>query len=157
VDNICCFIRPGVTALTWTDDRDDPQHEISAEAFEALASTTDSRGRRLEVHKIHQPNPVLIQPGEAEGVDAVDGTLPRRAGDRMAASYINFYLCNGGAVVPVFDDPHDIPALEALQRLMPERKVVDVPAREIELGGGNVHCITQQQPMRSNWELAVSD
>ena len=77
---------------------------------------------------------------------AIDGTLPREEGDRMAASYINFYMCNGGAVVPTFGDPHDKLALEQLQKLMPERKIVAVPAREILLGGGNVHCITQQQP-----------
>jgi agmatine deiminase len=64
----------------------------------------------------------------------------------MAASYINFYLCNGGMVVPVFDDPHDALALQTLQNLLPERKIAGVPAREILLGGGNIHCITQQQP-----------
>ena len=103
-----CFLRPGVIALTWTDDKSDPQYERSAEAYDYLMSQSQTRkGRRLEVHKIHQPNPILISPEEAEGVDAVDGTLPREAGDRMAASYINFYFCNGGAVVPTFGDPHD--------------------------------------------------
>ena len=111
-----------------------------------MQSATDAQGRKLEIHKIHQPDPVLIRAEEAEGVDAVEGTLPREAGDRMAASYINFYLCNGGAVVPTFDDPHDSLALAELQKLLPERKVVGVPAREILLGGGNIHCITQQQP-----------
>jgi agmatine deiminase len=148
VHNLPCFNRPGAAALTCTYDRSDPQYDISAEAYECLAVATDARGRRFEVHKIHQPNPILIQPAEAEGVDAVDGTLPRQAGDRMAASYINFYLCNGGAIVPVFDDPHDALALQTLQALLPERKVVGVPAREILLGGGNIHCITQQQPSR---------
>ncbi|HOJ02117.1 MAG TPA: agmatine deiminase family protein, partial [Anaerolineaceae bacterium] len=146
VDNICCFTRPGVVALTWTDDKSDPQYEISQENFEILQSATDAQGRKLEIHKIHQPNPVLIIEEESQGVDAVEGTLPREAGDRMAASYINFYLCNGGAIVPTFDDEHDEPALRALQALLPERKVVGVPAREILLGGGNIHCITQQQP-----------
>lgn len=146
VDNICCFIRPGVVALTWTDDKADPQYEISQENYEILQAATDARGRKLEIHKIHQPNPILITEEESQGVDAVDGTLPREAGDRMAASYVNFYLCNGGAVVPTFNDPHDAPALDALQKLLPERKVVGVPAREILLGGGNIHCITQQQP-----------
>ena len=146
VDNLACFLQPGVVALTWTDDRSDPQYECSAQAYDYLMSATDSRGRRLEVHKIHQPDPILIQLEEAEGVDAVDGTLPRQAGDRMAASYINFYLCNGGAIVPVFDDPHDTAALQTLQALLPDRKVVGLPAREILLGGGNIHCITQQQP-----------
>lgn len=146
VDNLACFLRPGVVALTWTEDRSDPQYERSAEAYEYLMSVTDARGRRLEVHRIHQPDPVLIAPDEAEGVDAVEGTLPRQAGDRMAASYINFYFCNGGAIVPTFGDRRDAEALETLQRLLPERRVVGVPAREILLGGGNIHCITQQQP-----------
>jgi agmatine deiminase len=146
VDNLACIIRPGVIALTWTNDKSDPQYERSLEAYDTLMSSTDARGRHFEVHKIHQPDPILIAPDEAEGVDAVDGTLPREAGDRMAASYINFYMCNGGAVVPVFGDPHDEQALALLQALMPERKVVSVPAREILLGGGNIHCITQQQP-----------
>ncbi len=146
VDNLACFIRPGVIALTWTDDPSDPQYERSVEAYGYLLANADAHGRKLEIHKIHQPAPVLIRPEEAEGVDAVAGTLPRQAGDRMAASYVNFYFCNGGAIVPTFGDPHDAPALAALQKLMPERKVVGPPAREILLGGGNIHCITQQQP-----------
>jgi agmatine deiminase len=147
VDNLACFLRPGEVALTWTDNPSDPQAERSAKALAYLASVTDARGRRLTVHKIHQPDPILISSEEAEGVDAVEGTLPRQAGDRMAASYLNFYFCNGGAVVPTFGDlRHDTLALETLQRLLPERKVVGVPAREILLGGGNIHCITQQQP-----------
>lgn len=146
VDNICCFIRPGVVALTWTDDKSDPQYEISHENFEILSSAKDAKGRRLEIHKIHQPGPIYITKEESEGVDAIEGTLPREEGDRLAGSYINFYMVNKGAVVPVFNDPHDAAALEQLQALMPERKVVPVYAREILLGGGNIHCITQQQP-----------
>ncbi len=146
VDNIACFLRPGVLALTWTDDKSDPQYEISTEAYDYLMSQTDARGRRLEVYKLHQPNPIYITPEEAEGVDEVDGSLPRQAGDRMAASYVNFYFCNGGAVVPTFEDPHDQAAIATLKKLMPERKIVGIPAREILLGGGNIHCITQQQP-----------
>lgn len=146
VDNIACFIRPGVVALTWADDKNDPQYDISQEAYERLCAATDARGRKLEVHKIHQPGPIYITEEESQGVDAIEGTLPRQPGDRLAGSYVNFYICNGGAVVPAFDDPHDQAAVETLQKLMPERKVVTVPGREILLGGGNVHCITQQQP-----------
>jgi agmatine deiminase len=146
VDNICTFIRPGVVALTWTDDKSDPQYEISQENIEILQSVTDAKGRKLEIHKIHQPNPVLITEEESQGVDAIEGTLPRQPGDRLAASYINFYICNGGIVAPTFGDPHDAAAQAALQKLFPGRKVVGVPAREILLGGGNIHCITQQQP-----------
>lgn len=146
VDNMACFLRPGVVALTWTEDRSDPQYERSAEAYEFLSSATDAQQRRLDVHKIQQPDPVIIQPDEAEGVDAVAGSLPRQAGDRMAASYINFYFCNHGVIVPIFGCPQDKPALEILQKLLPDRRVIPIPAREILLGGGNIHCITQQQP-----------
>lgn len=146
VDNLACFLRPGVIALTWTDDHSDPQYERSAEAYEYLISSKDARGRLLEVHRIPQPQPILISPEESEGVDMVDGTLPRQPGDRMAASYINFYFCNEGAIAPTFGDPNDDVALATLQSLLPERQVVGVPAREILLGGGNIHCITQQQP-----------
>jgi agmatine deiminase len=146
VDNIACFLRPGVVAITWTNEPSDPQYERSAEAYEFLMAVTDAKGRQLAVHKIHQPEPVVITPNEAEGVVSVGGTMPRKAGDRMAGSYINFYMCNGGAIVPVFDDPHDEEALSKLQQIMPERKIVGMPAREILLGGGNIHCITQQQP-----------
>ncbi|MCQ3929751.1 MAG: hypothetical protein DPW16_04775 [Chloroflexi bacterium] len=52
----------------------------------------------------------------------------------------------GGIVAPIFDDQHDVAALQQLQVLFPERKVIGVPGREILLGGGNIHCITQQQP-----------
>lgn len=146
VDNLACFLRPGVVALTWTDDHNDPQYPISKDAYDRLTRFADAKGRKLQVIKIHQPEPVLITEEEAAGVIPVDGTYPRNPGDRMAASYINFYFCNGGAVVPTFDDPRDQDALDILQNALPERAVVGVPAREILLGGGNIHCITQQQP-----------
>ncbi len=146
VDNICCYIRPGVVALTWTDDKTDPQYDISVDAYERLSNSIDAKGRKLEVHKIHQPNPIIITKEESSFVDSVDGTIPRNTGDRMAASYINFYIANNGIVMPLFDDPFDQIALKALEELFPNREVVGVNAREIILGGGNIHCITQQQP-----------
>jgi agmatine deiminase len=147
VDNLCCFVRPGVVALTWTDDRSDPQYRVSLDAYERLRAATDAKGRRFEIHRIHQPEPITITKEESGGVDTVEGTLPREEGDRLAGSYINFYIANGGVVMPTFDDPRDRAAFETLERLFPERRVVGVPAREILLGGGNVHCITQQQPL----------
>lgn len=146
IDNLCCFVRPGVVALTWTDDKADPQYDISQDAFERLSAATDARGRHLEIHKLHQPGPLYITEEESGGVDAVEGTQPRLAGARLAASYVNFYIANGVVVMPVFDDPHDEPARAQLAALFPRRKVIAVPAREILLGGGNIHCITQQQP-----------
>ncbi|KPL84952.1 agmatine deiminase [Levilinea saccharolytica] len=146
VDNIACFVRPGVIALAWTDDKQDPQYEISADAYERLRRTTDARGRALEVHKIHVPNPIFITEEESQGVDSAEGTLPRNPGDRLAGSYVNYYCCNGAVIVPTFNDPHDALALQELQVLYPDRTIVPIPAREILLGGGNIHCITQQQP-----------
>lgn len=146
IDNIACFLRPGVVAISWTDDHNDPQYPISLDAYQRLVCSKDARGRYLEVLKIHQPDPVYITHDEAEGVLPVQGTYPRNAGDRMAASYINFYFCNGAAIVPIFHDPHDRTALQTLQNFLPERNVIGIPTREILLGGGNIHCITQQQP-----------
>jgi agmatine deiminase len=146
VDNLACFLRPGWVALTWTDDHNDPQYPISKDAYDRLMKFTDAKGHSLEVLKIHQPNPILITAEEAAGIVPVKGTYPRKTGDRMAASYINFYTCNGGIILPTFNDPHDKLAMDALQKAMPDRRVVGVYAREILLGGGNIHCITQQQP-----------
>lgn len=147
VDNLCCFIRPGVVALTWTDDATDPQFAISSDAYRRLQKASDANDRNFEIIKIHQPTPIYITDEESQGVDSVDGTYPRQAGDRLAASYVNFYIANGGVIVPIFNTPQDTLALQILERSFPERKVVGVLAREILLGGGNIHCITQQQPL----------
>jgi agmatine deiminase len=146
VDNFARFLAPGVVGLTWTDDTDDPQYERSAEALAILQAAKDARGNPLEVVKLHQPGPLYLTEEEAAGVDAVAGTQPRTAGDRLAGSYVNSYLGNGIAVVPIFDDPHDQAALDTYRRLLPGRQVLPVSGREILLGGGNVHCVTQQVP-----------
>jgi agmatine deiminase len=148
VDNICCFVKPGEVLLAWTDDEDDPQYSRSKEAYEVLTNAVDARGRKLKVHKLHIPTPVLITKEESEGVDTIPGTLPRQEGDRMAASYVNFYICNKGIVFPLFGDPkYDRLAEEKLKEVFPDRTVKGIYAREIILGGGNIHCITQQQPL----------
>mgnify|MGYP000879976209 CR=1 FL=1 len=146
VDNICCFVRPGVVALHWTDDTSDPQHAISADALARLLGMTDARGRELEVHQLPMPGPIRITEEEARGVDEIEGTLPRMPGDRLAGSYVNFYVATTRVVYPLLDERTDDEAGAILEGLFPEREVVGVPAHEILLGGGNVHCITQQVP-----------
>jgi len=146
VDNLCAFVKPGELVLTWTNDRSDPQYEISRDAFERLMEARDARGRRFKVHKLVQPGPLQLSAGEAAGVDAAAGTRPREAGARLAASYVNFYIGNRRVVVPLLDARRDGAALRKLKSLFPGREVVGVPGREILLGGGNVHCITQQVP-----------
>jgi agmatine deiminase len=146
VDNIACFARPGVVLLTWTDEESDPQHEISRDARARLEAATDARGRSLEVVPLPSPGPITITAEEATGVDAAAGTLPRREGDRLAASYVNFYLGDSRVVMPLLDERRDEEAAAILRDCFPQREVVGVPAREILLGGGNIHCITQQVP-----------
>jgi len=146
IDNIACFAKPGVVLLTWTDDTSDPQYEISQDAFERLSKAKDAKGRSLEVVKLHQPGPLFQTAEEAQGVDHVEGSQPREAGLRLAASYVNFYIANGAIIYPLLDPKYDANAAKILARAFPDRKVKGVPAREILLGGGNIHCITQQQP-----------
>jgi agmatine deiminase len=146
VDNLVCFARPAVVCLTWTDRRRDPQHAISHDAWERLHDARDARGRRLRVVKLPMPGPLTLGRREAAGVVPRAGTTPRRAGERLAASYVNFYIANGGIIMPLLDERTDRAAAQRLKRLFPGRRVVGVPAREILLGGGNIHCITQQVP-----------
>ncbi len=70
-----------------------------------------------------------------------------RAGQRLAGSYVNFYLANGALILPLLDDRTDGAVRRILRSVFPRRRIVGVPAREILLGGGNIHCITQQQPL----------
>lgn len=146
VDNLACFAAPGVVLLTWCDEESDPQHAISADALRRLRAASDARGRSFEVVKLPSPGPLRATAEEAAGVEARPGTLPRRAGDRLAASYANFYLANTRVVMPLLDEHHDDEAAAILADRFPGREVVGVPSREILLGGGNVHCITQQVP-----------
>jgi agmatine deiminase len=146
VDNLACFARPGVVLLTWCPDQGDPQHEVSLDAKQRLEAAVDARGRRLEVVLLPAPGPLTTTAEEAAGVEVVAGTQPRRGGDRLAGSYVNFYLANDRLVMPLLDERQDEEAARILAATFPEREVVGVPAREILLGGGNIHCITQQVP-----------
>ncbi|KAF8064532.1 hypothetical protein HT031_003332 [Scenedesmus sp. PABB004] len=146
VDNFACFAAPGVVLLAWADDPDDPQTAISAEALALLEGETDARGRKLQVIKLPCPPPLHRTQEEWETLDA-EGRKHRHAGERLAASYVNFYVANGGVVMPAFGEPAaDDAAAAVLARAFPGRRVVAVQTREIVLGGGNIHCITQQQP-----------
>jgi agmatine deiminase len=83
---------------------------------------------------------------EAAGIIPREGSRARVAGERLAASYVNFYIADGGIVMPLLDARTDRLAAAQLKRHFPGRRVLGVPAREILLGGGNIHCITQQIP-----------
>lgn len=147
VDNICAFTAPGHVVLAWTDDEADPQYELSMACLKALEASVDACGRRLQVHKLPIPKtPICVTEEDLKGYEFEPGEDVREAGERLAASYVNFYIANGGVVVPQFGDENDETAVRILAELFPGRKVHPVAARDILLGGGNIHCITQQIP-----------
>ncbi|KAG8387564.1 hypothetical protein BUALT_Bualt02G0034500 [Buddleja alternifolia] len=148
IDNMCCFVRPGVVLLSWTDDESDPQYERSIEALSVLTSATDAKGRKLEVIKLHVPGPLYMTDEETAGLQQNGDAKARLSGTRLAASYINFYIANGAIITPQFGDKKwDAEAVRVLSSAFPDREIVKIEgAREIALGGGNIHCITQQQP-----------
>ncbi len=150
VDNVCAFIRPGEVVLAWTDDASDPQYALSQASYAALQQAVDAKGRRLVVHKLPIPSvPVCISADEVAGFEFVPGEDVREAGERLAASYVNFYFSNDSVVLPAFGGENaasDAQAAAILAKLCPERKIVQISARAILTGGGNIHCITQQIP-----------
>ena len=146
VDNVCAFTKPGEVVLAWTDDENDPHYDMSSADLKVLE---DAKGRKIRVHKMLIPKkPVCITEKELAGYVFEEGEDTREAGERLAASYVNFYIGNKVVLVPQFGDEHDFLATDLLQKLFPEREIVPIFAREIIIGGGNIHCITQQIPVR---------
>ena len=150
VDNVAAFIRPGEVVLAWTDNRRDPQYELSAQNLAYLEGETDAKGRKIKVRKLPIPDvPVCCTARDIDNYVFEPGEDTREAGERLAASYVNFYFANGIALVPQFGGENaesDARAVRILAELCPERKIVPIAARDILLGGGNIHCITQQVP-----------
>lgn len=147
IDNICAFISETDVVLAWTDDENDPQYKLSSACLKALENSTTADGRKITVHKLPLPKPVLITEHECEGLDTMDGLPTRTANERLAASYVNFYISNGAIVMPFFNDKNDEIARNILASLFPTREVIGVYARDILIGGGNFHCLTQQIPL----------
>ena len=133
VDNIACFVRPGVVMAVTCDDPADPNHAILSENLARLKKAKDARGRDIEVIELPLPR-------ESRYLDGPEGK------QRLALSYVNYYIANGGVVMPSFGDANDSQALEIVAKAFPERKVSHVPVLPVLAGGGGIHCITQQQP-----------
>lgn len=148
VDNMCAFVRPGEVVLAWTDDRENPQYGYSMDAFERLTRTTDAKGRKITVHKVPIPEAMYMTPEESEGIDKIPYAKKRVSGMPLCGSYINFYICNGAIIMPKFNVPQDEQAAAIYKNLFPGRKIIPIETREVLLGGGNIHCITQQVPKR---------
>ena len=144
IDDVACYIRPGEVGCIWTDDPDSRFYQASHDAYETLCSATDAKGRKLKVHKLCMPKRYVTIKGDFE-IDYVEGTLPREEGEVSIASYMNFLIVNGGVIVPQYGDENDALALQTIQAWFPDRKAVGVRTEEVAYGGGNIHCITQQQ------------
>ena len=147
VDNVCAFVCPAEVLLAWTDDKSDPQYAMSAADLEVLENETDAKGRKIKVHLLPIPGKhVCITEEELNALEAEPGEDEREYGERLAASYVNFYIANGLIVYPRFGDVNDDRAQKILEECFPDREVYGVDARPIIVGGGNIHCITQQIP-----------
>lgn len=128
VDDLCRFVDPSTVVTVVEPDPADPNHEPLADNLARLREMTDQDGRPLRVETLPMPEPVFFR------------------GQRLPASYANFYIANGLVLAPVFNDPRDRLALDTLARLMPDREVVGMYCVDLVLGLGTLHCMTQQQP-----------
>ncbi|MBP5305324.1 MAG: agmatine deiminase [Lachnospiraceae bacterium] len=150
VDNVAAFAGPAKVILAWTDNENDPQYALSKADLDYLNSKTDAMGRKIEVIKLPIPDtPVLVTKEDIDNYVFEEGEDEREAGERLAASYVNFYCANGKILVPGFggvNEESDKRAVKILKELFPDKKVIQIPARAILAGGGNIHCITQQIP-----------
>ena len=129
IDDLARFVSPGVVVCAREPDPSDPNHAPLEACSAALRAARDAAGRPLRVIDLPMPPEV------------------RAGGERLPASYANFYVANREVLVPTFSAPSDRVALDALQPLFPGRQVVGIPSRALVRGLGAVHCLTQQQPV----------
>jgi len=129
IDNVVCFVKPGVVLALVTADAADANYAALQDNLQRLRAATDAKGRPLEVIEIEQPRSSL---GEA--------------GQRLPLSYTSLYLANGAVIVPAFEDPQDNKAYEVLSKAFAGREVVQVPARELGYGGAGLRAIALGQP-----------
>jgi agmatine deiminase len=128
IDDLARFTGPRTVVTVVTEDPADPNHEPLQENLERLQGMTDLEGQPLEVH-------TLLMPAEV-----------RFMGQRLPASYANFYIANDRVLVPTFNDANDRRALDTLAGLFPGRQVVGIHSVDLIWGLGALHCLTQQQP-----------
>jgi agmatine deiminase len=128
VDDITRFVTPDTVVTAVESDPNDANYEPLRENIRRLRATTDQDGNELAIVELPMPRPIIFD---------------KR---RLPASYANFYLANGLVLVPVFNDPNDRIALDALADVFPDREVVGIYCGDLIWGFGAIHCMTQQQP-----------
>ncbi len=132
VDDLARFVGPRTIAAAVEPDRRDENHAILSANWERLKSLRDRDGQPFELVDLPMPRPLYFR------------------GERLPASYANFYIANGVVLVPVFSDPNDRAALNALAAALPDHEVIPIPAVDLVWGFGTLHCSTQQQPAESS-------
>jgi len=128
VDGLATFVKPGVVLALLPDDTSHPKYDIYAENVRALKLATDAKGRELEVHTIS------------------DASEAEETGKYFIRTYVNFYIANGGLIVPGYGVASDEVARQKIQSFFPGREAVTVQIANVAGAGGAIHCITQQQP-----------
>jgi agmatine deiminase len=128
VDDLCRFVNPHTVLLCWEKDPHDANYSALQENWERVKDMRTEIGAKLEVVRLPMPSPVYFD------------------GQRLPASYANFYISNAAVLVPTFNDPSDLIALGTLGDLFPDRPVVGIHAVDLVWGLGTLHCLTQQQP-----------
>jgi agmatine deiminase len=128
VDDLARFVNPNTLVAVKEEDRTDANYEPLSENFELLKTMTDQDGNPLKVISLPMPKPLVFE------------------GQRLPASYANFYIGNRVVLVPTFNDPHDRIALATLAVLFPGREVIGIHSVDLVWGLGTLHCLTQQQP-----------
>ncbi len=131
VDDLCRFVNPRTLVLIRERNAQDVNYRPLEENWERVAGFRLEDGARPEVVALPMPEPLYF------------------AGQRLPASYANFYICNAAVIVPTFNDPGDRKALGILGDLFPDRAVVGIHAVDLVLGFGTLHCLTQQEPAGS--------
>ncbi len=128
VDDIARFVAPCVMVLAHEEDPADENHRRSLDNLHRLKGATDATGAPIRVVTLPYPRAVVMD------------------GQRLPASYANFYIANGVVIVPTFNDKNDRVALNTLAELMPDREIVGINAVDLVWGLGTLHCLSQQQP-----------
>ena len=129
VDDVCRFVNPQTVVLCQERNPRDENHEALAENRERLESAVLENGSKIEIVSLPMPAPLSFD------------------GQRLPASYANFYIGNAVVLVPTFNDPKDRVALGILSEVFPDRSVIGIHAVDLLLGFGTLHCLTQQQPL----------
>ena len=145
IDDVACYIRPGEVACIWTDDPNHPFYEPAQAAYKTLSEATDAKGRKLKVYKMCMTKePCYLK--DAWSIDTATGAIPREEGEISIASYMNFLITNNAIILPQYGDENDALAVQQAQEMFPGYTIEPVMTTEVAYGGGNIHCITQQQP-----------